>query len=235
MIRRILPAAFAVAGILAGSAFAQQKGTLTTDKDKLSYALGANTGHMLKTQGIDVDPALFLKGFDDAVGGGQLLLTQEEIHATLMKAEQELMAKQRQRMETLGTENKAAGEKFMAANKTKAGVQTLASGLQYKVITEGTGPVPAESDTVTVNYRGTLLDGTEFDSSYKRGKPATFPVKGVIRGWTEALTHMKVGSKWQLFIPPELAYGERGAGGAIPPNATLIFEVELLKIEPPKK
>jgi FKBP-type peptidyl-prolyl cis-trans isomerase len=167
----------------------------------------------------------------DSFSNGKTLLTEDEARAVLTQLQSDVRKKQQEIAQQLGDTNKKQGVAFLEANKTKDGVVTLPSGLQYKVLQEGTGPKPAPTDTVVCNYRGTLLDSTEFDSSYKRGQPATFPVTGVIKGWTEALQLMPVGSKWQLFIPSELAYGERGAGGQIGPNATLIFEVELLSIQ----
>lgn len=198
---------------------------------KTGYSLGADIGKMLKQQGLEVDVQAFTKGFADAMAGVPLALSEEEMRQVLQAFQQDAMAKQQEHRRAEAAANKKAADAFLAENKGKAGVVTLPSGLQYKVLKEGTGATPKETDTVTVHYRGTLIDGTEFDSSYSRGEPATFPVKGVIKGWTEALQHMKVGSKWQLFVPPELAYGERGAGRAIGPNQTLIFEVELLGIE----
>ncbi len=219
--------------ILAGSpVFAGEKAELKTQKDKLSYAIGMDMGGSLKRNAIDVDIDALVKGLKDALAGGKMMMTEQEQRETLMAFQKEFQAKQQEKMKTLAEKNKKEGEAFLAENKKKPGVKTLPSGLQYKVITEGKGASPKETDTVTVNYRGTLIDGTEFDSSYKRNEPATFPVKGVIKGWTEALQLMKVGAKWQLFVPSSLAYGERGAGGVIGPNATLIFEVELLKIGP---
>jgi len=167
----------------------------------------------------------------DALTGGKTLLTDDEARAALTAAQAEVRAKQQEKMQQASAENKKEGDAFLAANKAKDDVVTLPSGLQYKILTAGTGPKPAASDTVVCNYRGTLINGTEFDSSYKRGQPATFPVGGVIKGWTEALQLMPVGSKWQLFIPADLAYGDRGAGADIGPGATLIFEVELLSIQ----
>ncbi len=217
--------------VLAGSpVFAGEKTELKTQKDKLSYAIGMDMGGSLKRNSIDIDIDALVKGIKDSLVGGKMLMTEQEQRDTLIAFQKEFQAKQQEKMKALAEKNKKEGEAFLAENKKKPGVKTLPSGLQYKVITEGKGPSPKETDTVTVNYRGTLIDGTEFDSSYKRNEPATFPVKGVIKGWTEALQHMKEGAKWQLFIPADLAYGERGAGGTIGPNATLIFEVELLKI-----
>jgi FKBP-type peptidyl-prolyl cis-trans isomerase FklB len=201
---------------------------LKDQKDKASYSIGLNVGFTLKRQNLDLNNDAFMAGFKDAVGGKKPLLTEQEVKDTMMAFEKDMQQKQ----EAAGQKSAAEGEKFLAENKTKEGVKTTASGLQYKVIKEGTGAQPKASDTVSVNYRGTLIDGTEFDSSYKRGQPATFPVGGVIKGWTEALQLMKAGSKYQLFIPANLAYGERGAGRDISPNSTLIFEVELLDVKP---
>jgi len=205
--------------------------TLKTQKDKASYALGMNFGTGLRKQSIDIDPAILARGLRDSFSNGKTLLTEDEAKAVLTQLQGDVRKRQQELAQQLGETNKKQGLEFLEANKTKDGVVTLPSGLQYKVLQEGTGPKPAPTDTVVCNYRGTLLDNTEFDSSYKRGQPATFPVTGVIKGWTEALQLMPVGSKWQLFIPSALAYGEHGAGGQIGPNATLIFEVELLSIQ----
>jgi FKBP-type peptidyl-prolyl cis-trans isomerase FklB len=204
---------------------------LTTQKDKFSYALGMNLGTSLHKQSVPVDPNLLARGLKDALAGGKTLLTEDQARATLMEVQTEMRKKQQEQMQQAGDASKKEGEAFLAANKSKAGVVTLPSGLQYKILTQGTGPKPTASDSVVCNYRGTLLNGTEFDSSYKRGQPATFPVNGVIKGWTEALQLMPVGSKWQLFVPSDLAYGERSPGPEIGPNSTLIFEVELLSIQ----
>jgi FKBP-type peptidyl-prolyl cis-trans isomerase FklB len=208
---------------------------LKTDKDKFSYALGMRMGASLKKQEVPVDPAILQRGLKDALAGNKLALSDQEAQAAMMKVQNDVRQKQEAKMQAEGAANKKQGEDFLAANKSKEGVVALPSGLQYKVLKEGTGPKPAASDSVECNYRGTLIDGKEFDSSYKRGQPATFPVSGVIKGWTEALQLMPVGSKWQLYIPSDLAYGERGAGGEIGPNSTLIFEVELLNIKAPEK
>lgn len=206
--------------------------TLTTDKQKSSYAIGMNLGAGLRRQEIDVDSAALIQGMKDSLAGGKTLMTEEEATAVLTKLRTEMQAKQQAKAKAEEANNKKEGEAFLAANKTKEGVVTLPSGLQYKVITQGSGPKPTASDTVTCNYRGTLINGSEFDSSYKRNEPASFPVSGVIKGWTEALQLMNVGSKWQLFIPADLAYGARGTpGGPIGPDSTLIFEVELLSIK----
>jgi FKBP-type peptidyl-prolyl cis-trans isomerase FklB len=204
---------------------------LKTDKDKVSYAIGVNIGKNMRKDTVDIDPAIFSRGMKDALSGGKLLLTDDEMKVALTKLQTDLRAKQEQAMQKAGEINKKAGDDFLAQNKTKEGVVALLDGLQYKILKEGTGPKPSATDSVVCNYRGTLLDGTEFDSSYKRGQPATFPVSGVIKGWTEAVQLMPVGSKWQLFVPADLAYGNRGAGQDIGPNATLIFEVELLSIQ----
>jgi len=172
-----------------------------------------------------------VKGLKDALAGGKTLVTDEEAKTVIVALQGEMHKKQEEMMQQAGEANKKQGDAFMAANKTKEGVVTLPSGLQYKVLTAGTGPKPSASDSVVCNYRGTLIDGTEFDSSYKRGQPATFPVDKVIKGWTEALQLMPVGSKWQLFVPAEMAYGARGPSPTIGANAVLIFEVELLSIQ----
>ncbi len=205
--------------------------TLKTQKDKLSYALGMNLGSNLHKEKVEVDPAIVLRGLKDALAAGKMLLTEDEARVTLTQLQTEVRSKQQEKMKVAGEMNKKEGVEFLAANKSKEGIVILPSGLQYKILTEGTGPKPTASDTVVCNYRGTLISGAEFDSSYKRGQPASFPVNGVIKGWTEALQLMPVGSKWQLFVPAELGYGDRGAGADIGPGATLIFEVELLSIQ----
>jgi FKBP-type peptidyl-prolyl cis-trans isomerase FklB len=198
---------------------------LQTDLQKASYALGINIGTSIKQQPIQLDlPSLF-KGIKDAEVGNKPVLTEDEMNASLKVVRDEATAK-------VSEANMKEGAEFLTANKAKDGVVTTASGLQYKIITAGTGAKPTNADTVVCNYKGTFINGTEFDSSYKRGKPAEFSVGGVIPGWTEALQLMPVGSKWELYVPSELAYGSRGAGGAIGPNQTLIFEVELLSIKP---
>ena len=208
---------------------------LTTRKEKFSYALGMDIGTQvgggLKKQSVQVDWNLTSEGLKDAMSGGKTRLTQEEAKAVLDEVQSEVRKQQQAKAQQAAATNKAEGEKFLAANKAKEGVITLPSGLQYKILKAGTGPKPSLSDQVVCNYRGTLINGTEFDSSYKRGQPATFGVGQVIKGWTEALQLMPVGSKWQLFIPSSLAYGERpDPRSGIEPNATLIFEVELLSI-----
>jgi FKBP-type peptidyl-prolyl cis-trans isomerase FklB len=204
----------------------------TTDKDKLSYAVGVNVGKSLHRDDINVEPKFVLQGIQDALAtNGKLQLTDDQIKTIMTELQSQVREKLEAKRQAMVESNKKDSADFLAANATKEGVVTLPSGLQYKILTTGTGPKPSASDSVVCNYRGTLLDGTEFDSSYKRGQPATFPVSGVIKGWTEALQLMPTGSKWQLFIPSDLAYGDRGQG-PIGPNSTLVFEVELLSIQP---
>jgi len=209
------------------AANAKEMITLKNQKEKMSYIIGHDVGKNLQKQAIEIDPEIVTRGIRDALSGAKPLMTDQEIRDTVAAFQKEMAAKQ----EELGKKNKKDGEVFLAENKKKEGVKTLPSGLQYKVIKAGKGKKPKLTDTVTTHYRGTLIDGTEFDSSYKRNTPATFPVNGVIPGWTEALQLMEEGAKWQLFVPSNLGYGERGAGGTIGPNATLIFEVELISIQ----
>jgi FKBP-type peptidyl-prolyl cis-trans isomerase FklB len=204
---------------------------LKTEKDKESYALGMNLGTGLREDAIDVDPDLLLRGFRDALAGGKTLLSDQEAQTALALLQAEMRKKQEEASQAAGETNKKEGDAFMASNKTRSGVVTLPSGLQYMIVKAGTGPMPSTSDTVVCNYRGTLLNGTEFDSSYKRGQPATFQVGGVIKGFSEALQLMPVGSTWRIFIPADLAYGARDPGAGIGPNSTLTFEVELLSIQ----
>jgi FKBP-type peptidyl-prolyl cis-trans isomerase len=209
---------------------------LKTAKQKRSYAIGADIGKkvggQLKAQSVELDPAMVARGIRDALSGAKSAMTDEEIRTTLTELRAQLQQKQAAVVQEASAKNKQEGEAFLAANKGKEGVVTLPSGLQYKILKEGDGKKPLATDTVQCNYRGTLIDGTEFDSSAKHGgAPASFPVNGVIKGWTEALQLMPVGSKWQLFVPSDLAYGDRGAGGSIGPGATLIFEVELVSIQ----
>jgi FKBP-type peptidyl-prolyl cis-trans isomerase FklB len=216
--------------LLAGQVNAAEKKALETPKEKQSYSMGADIGKRLQAQSIPVDPDAFAQGMKDALSGGKMLMSAEEIKETLISLQKELAGKQAERTKVLSEKNKKEGEAFLAENKKKEGVVTLPSGLQYKVIKEGTGKKPSANDQVVVNYRGTLIDGTEFDSSFKRGEPATFPLNRVIPGWTEALQLMKEGAKWQIFVPATLGYGEQGTG-LIGPNATLIFEVELISVK----
>lgn len=208
---------------------------LTTPKEKASYAIGMSIGKNLHRDSVDIDPAIFLQGLKDAMAGGKLALTDDEARAVLNDLQAEVRKTQQEKLQALAVSNKKDGEAFLSANKTATGVVTLPSGLQYKILKPGDGPKPMASDTVTCNYRGTFLDGSEFDSSYKRGQPASFQVGGIIKGWNEALQLMPVGSKWELFVPPDLAYGDRGAPPVIGPNATLVFEVELLSIQAASK
>src|SRR3989441_4137784 len=217
------------ASLLALPLFGQEKSPQLKDqKDKVSYSIGMNIGFNLSKQKVDINPDILAAGIKDAIAG-KPQLTPDQVKDVMAQFEKDMEQKQKQ----LGEKNKTEGAKFLEENKKKQGVKTTASGLQYKVEKEGTGAQPKPTDMVTVNYRGTLIDGTEFDSSYKRGQPATFPVNGVIKGWTEALQLMKVGSKYQLWIPSNLAYGERSVSPDIGPNSTLVFEVELIDVKPP--
>jgi FKBP-type peptidyl-prolyl cis-trans isomerase len=214
---------------------------LSTQEQKVSYILGMNLGSQFKANNVALDETSFLSGIKTAIAGGEPKLTKEEIQQTMMAFQADMQKKQEEAqkveqaaMEAAAVKNKEDGAKFLAENAKKAGVQTTASGIQYEVLTEGKGEKPKATDTVTVNYVGTLIDGKEFDSSIKRNEPATFAVGAVIPGWVEVLQLMPVGSKWKVVIPSDLAYGAGGTGGDIGPNATLIFEVELLKIEAPE-
>lgn len=223
--------AIVVLVVFSGFADAQDRPVLKTDKDKVSYSIGLDIGTNFKRQSVDLDQKALAAGIADGLSGGKPLLTEDEVRKVLAQFQQQMAAKAQAMAQQLADKNQKEGEAFLAENKKKKGVITLPSGLQYRVITAGTGKIPKATDTVTTHYRGTLIDGTEFDSSYKRGEPASFPVNGVVKGWTEALQLMKVGSKWQLVIPSNLAYGPQGAGQVIGPNATLIFEIELLSIK----
>jgi FKBP-type peptidyl-prolyl cis-trans isomerase FklB len=209
---------------------------LKTDKDKQSYAMGMNLGTGLHHQGMTLDPALVARGMRDAQSGAKTALTEEEARAALTQLQTTVRQKVEAKTHEAAESNRKEGDAFLAANKAKPGVVALPSGLQYKILKEGNGPKPAASDTVSCNYRGTLIDGKEFDASAKHGGPVSFPVGGVIKGWTEALQLMPVGSKWELFIPPDLAYGDRPPqGGDIAPGDTLVFEVELVSIGEQRK
>ena len=216
--------------LLTSVVYAEGNSVLKTEKDRISYSIGMDIGNNFKKQSLDIDPDILTKGIKDALSGSKPLMTEKETIETMTKLRKQVMAKQAEMMKEAGAQNKVKGDKFLAENKKKDGVITLPSGLQYKIINKGSGNSPKLTDEVSVNYRGTLIDGTEFDSSYRRGKPANFKVNAVISGWTEALQIMKPGSKWQLYIPSSLAYGERGAGRDIGPNAALIFDVELLSV-----
>jgi len=217
--------------IMACQGNTQEQAHIKTFKDSVSYSIGMNIGRDLKHQSIDIDPDVLAQGLKDMLGDKKLQLTDDQVRSCMMSLQKQVMAKQEQVNKELGEKNKKDGEAFLAANKSKEGVKVTASGLQYKVLKEGTGPKPTATQKVSVHYRGTLIDGTEFQSSIKSGQPIELPVNGFIKGWSEALEMMPVGSKWQLFVPSELAYGAQGAGGTIGPNATLIFEVELLAIK----
>jgi FKBP-type peptidyl-prolyl cis-trans isomerase FklB len=217
--------------LMTSPGFAEEGALIKTEKDKLSYAIGMDIGNALKKQSVDVDPDLVGRGIKDSLSEGRSLITEEEYRDIINAFKEDMQQKQIAQMKELGENNRMEGEKFLSENSKKEGVVTTPSGLQYKVIRKGTGKTPKPTDTVTVNYRGTLIDGTEFDSSYRRGKPASFKVTGVIKGWTEALQLMKEGAKWELYAPSTLAYGERGAGRDIGPNSALIFEVELISIK----
>jgi FKBP-type peptidyl-prolyl cis-trans isomerase FklB len=224
-----------VCALCAGGQAAEPE-ELPDQMSKVSYGIGMNLGRQWRQQEVPINVDLLVKGLRDALAGQPTLMTEEEMQTTLMSYQTQHRARMEEKRKQQGQENLAAGEKFLAENKTKPGVVTLPSGLQYKILSEGQGDSPTAQDQVTVNYKGTLIDGTEFDSSYKRGTPATFGVGGVIKGWTEALQLMKPGAKWELYIPAALGYGERGSGPLIAPNSTLIFEVELISVkkqEPP--
>lgn len=217
-------------GLASGACLAAGAAAPESEDDKVSYSVGYRLGNDFKRQQIEINPDMVLKGIEDAVSGGTALMTEDEMRNAMSNVANRVKAAQMETMKKQGAENLKAGEAFLAGNAGKEGVKTLESGLQYKVIKSGNGKSPQKSDKVTVNYRGTLIDGTEFDSSYSRNQPATFGVGQVIPGWTEALQLMREGDKWEIYIPSKLAYGERGAGGRIPPNSALIFEVELISV-----
>ena len=223
----VFAGALLATGIYNTNLYAADEKPLASQKEKSSYAVGINVGKGFKSDLIELDMDAFIRGFKDALAGAKPALSDAEFEQALLALREDVSRKSEER----AANNKKAGEEFLLKNKTAKNVKTTESGLQYIVEKEGTGPSPKATDTVTVHYRGTLLDGSEFDSSYERNEPATFPVSGVIRGWTEALQKMKVGGKWKLFIPSDLAYGEAGKPPVIPPASTLIFEVELLGIE----
>ena len=216
---------------------AADAGPFKDAKDKTSYVLGMQVGKQFKQMGIEINPDMYMNGLKDSLSGGKTLLTDEQLRQAMTEWQKDLMNKRQEQRKVEAEKAKKESEAFLAENKKKPGVIVTPSGLQYKVLTTGSGPKPTTNDTVIVHYRGTLIDGKEFDSSYKRGEPSTFPVTSVIKGWTEALLMMNTGSKWQLFVPPDLAYGEFPRNPAIPPNAALLFDIELIAIkqaEPPK-
>jgi len=216
--------------LLTGICTAGEKTELKTENDRVNYSVGHQIGGDFKRQEVELNPQALVQGIEDALEGSEPLMTTDEMRTTLVDLKKRIMVLQREKAAQATTQNLKAAEDFLAKNATNEGVKTLPSGLQYKVMNEGSGTTPGATDKVTVHYRGTLTDGTEFDSSYSRNKPASFGVNRVIPGWTEALQLMQEGDKWQLFIPPKLGYAERGAGSKIPPNSALIFEVELLSI-----
>jgi len=221
-----VPLSFAFAAVLVGGCAATST-KLTTDKQRISYVVGYQIGQNLKHQRMDIDPQAFTQAVEDVLNGTPAKLSNDEMRAAIASYQQKRQADN----SALADKNMKAGQEFLASNKTKPGVVTLPSGLQYRIITAGKGRKPKLTDTVVANYRGTLIDGTEFDSSYKRGTPATFPLGGVIKGWQEALQLMPEGSKWEVYIPAGLAYGPQGAGSVIGPDETLIFDIELVKIK----
>ena len=216
--------------LIGGTAMAQKKQP-KTQKEKISYSIGVNLGKNFQMQGLEIDQAMLAQGVKDALSSGKTALSEKEMEAVMNAFQQEMMNKAQAKAKVEGDKNMKEGQAFLAANKSKEGVVTLPSGLQYKVIKMGTGAKPTATQTVKCHYRGTTIEGKVFDSSYDRNEPAEFPLNQVIKGWTEGLQLMPVGSKFQFFIPSDLAYGERGAGRDIGPNATLIFEVELLEIK----
>ena len=217
-------------GFLFNFCFAAEKPELKDLKDKESYSLGYQFGQGAKSQGLDINVDIYASGIRDALSGSKPQLSEQEIRQTVLELQKRFVDARGKELKEMSAKNLAEGKAFLDENKKKEGVIVLPSGLQYKVLAEGSGKTPKAADNVTVNYKGTLINGAEFDNSYKRGQPATFKANGVIKGWTEALQLMKEGSKWQLFIPPGLGYGDRGAG-PVPPNSTLIFEVELISVK----
>jgi FKBP-type peptidyl-prolyl cis-trans isomerase FklB len=221
-------------GLLLGICQAAEKIELKDQKERESYSFGYQFGQALKAQGIDLDLDTYLSGVRDALSAKEPSMSADEIRAAINGVQQRVMAEREKALKEQSEKNLSAGKSFLAENGKKEGVKMLPSGLEYRIIAEGDGPIPKPDEIVTVHYRGSLLDGTEFDSSYKQGEPVTFPLQGIIAGWSEVLQLMKTGSKWQIFLPPELAYGERSPGPAIPPNSTLIFEIELIAVNPAK-
>lgn len=222
----------AILGLAMSSAIvAMESAPLTSEIDQLSYSIGADLGKNFKKQGIEISPAAMQRGLQDGVSGGQLQLTEDQMKGVLNKFQHDLVAKRQAEFTKKSEDNKAKGEAFLSANKSKTGVTTLPSGLQYKIVKAGDGIKPTKEDTVTVDYTGRLIDGQVFDSSEKTGKPATFKVSQVIPGWTEALQLMPSGSTWEVYVPSDLAYGPRSVGGPIGPNETLIFQIHLISVQ----
>ncbi|MEP6663845.1 MAG: FKBP-type peptidyl-prolyl cis-trans isomerase [Verrucomicrobiota bacterium] len=228
---KIILAALAFVSFLITASRAEDPIVLKTQKEKVSYSLGLEMGNGMKQQKLDIDPNILVAGFRAGFAGDKALLTSAEQKQVVDAFEAELQTRMEKETKELPEKNKKEGESFLAANQKKEGVTTLPSGLQYQVIQEGKGESPKLTDRVTTHYRGTLLNGIEFDSSYSRNEPSSFTLKQVIKGWQEALQLMKPGAKWQLFIPSNLAYGEAGVGRMIGPNAALIFEIELVSID----
>lgn len=224
----ILAGTLIVTTPIAATAAKQQP--LNSKQDKVSYALGVELGEAFKSQGLEVQPNRLADGINDAIGGKEYRIKREQIDQILIAFRKEQIAKQEDKLKQIAVKNAQLGQNYMDKNKIDKGYATTDSGIQYKVITKGSGKKPAATDMVTVNYEGKFIDGQVFDSSYQRGEPAQFRLNQVIAGWTEALQMMGEGSTWEIVIPPELAYGEHGMGGVIGPNETLIFKVELIKV-----
>jgi len=218
--------------LLSGVCAAQEAPTLEDEKERINYSVGYQVGGDFKRQGLEIDPEVMLRGMQDAFAEKEPLMTPKEMRSTLVELKKRITAGQKEQQREAAEKNLTEGRAFLAENGKKEGVTTLPSGLQYRVLAAGKGEAPKATDTVTAHYRGTLIDGTEFDSSYHRDQPATFRADRVIEGWKEALQMMKPGAKYELFIPPELAYGQRGLGSLVGPNSTLIFEVELISVQP---
>lgn len=232
--KRILVALASLSFCFSAGAADKQVTQLKDNKDKISYSIGVDVGKSIQKQKIEISADPFFLGFKDGLAEKYSLMPEAEVKQTLMALQTQILEKQKAEIKELANKNQTDGEKFLAENKTKKGIVSLPSGLQYRIINEGKGDAPKATDTVTTHYRGKLINGSEFDSSYSRGEPVKFAVNGVIPGWTEALQLMKPGAKWELFIPAKLAYGEHGVGQIIGPNSALIFDVELLTVEKPE-
>jgi len=230
MMLKILPVLIGLLCFISAPAVAGISAKPENEKDRVSYSVGYQVGGDFKRQGMEINPEAMVRGVEDALKGAEPAISEEEMHKTLVEVKKKIMEAQQAKRQEEAKKTLTEGQAFLAKNAKRKGVTKLPSGLQYEVLKKGEGAKPQAGDTVTVNYRGTLIDGTEFDSSYKRDKPLTFNLDRVIKGWTEGLQLMSPGAKYKLYIPAELAYGERGAGEKVPPNSTLIFEVELLSI-----